>query len=334
MPVFVVMSLSASEISCSRQCAPAIVQQLQARKFETIEIDIRSLPTLWADDRALTEYPPQYQELHAQIAAADGIFILLPIYCFGPSGSAKAVIEITSAAFSGKPVAFVVGQGTPRSHLAVRDLMTSLSFDAGALCFPKTVDVMLEDFGAEREMSRELRVRLDNMIANFVVFAATAKLFREMTCQTDGDRGNDLHKPRVNHLNIMTRDLQHSLKFYSDTLGVRYLYNLGPRKAVTDLAGFEFFIEEVEQVRYPPSFHFGVRTTAPGVRALEAHLAQLGVRFVKGKGPAPGAHPGEDGVRWALYFEDPDGLLIEVYSPEWAAIEHGRAFVTGQHHPE
>ncbi|WP_315804869.1 MULTISPECIES: NAD(P)H-dependent oxidoreductase [unclassified Bradyrhizobium] len=328
MSSFVVMSLSASEVSCSRQCGPIIVSRLRERKCEVIEVDIRSLPAVWADNRQLDRYPSEYERLRVQISTSDGIVILLPIYCFGPSGSAKAVVEITSAAFAGKPVAFVVGQGSPRSHLAVRDLMTSLTFDAHAICFPRTVDVLPDDVSSDGEIKSEAGLRLEQMIGEFVVFAATAKLFREVVSDVSG--GNDLHTPRVNHLNIMTRHLPNAIKFYSETLGARHLYNLGPRKAVTDLAGFEFFIEEVEQVLYPPSFHFGVRTTAQGVRELEARLALLGVKFVKGNGPAPGAHAGEDGVRWALYFEDPDGLMIEVYSPELAAIEHGRSFAASQ----
>lgn len=42
---------------------------------------------------------------------------------------------------------------------------------------------------------------------------------------------------------------------------------------------------------------------------------------MKGNGPAPGAHLGVDRVRSAFYFEDPDGLMIEAYSPELAMIE-------------
>lgn len=39
----------------------------------------------------------------------------------------------------------------------------------------------------------------------------------------------------MNHVNILTRDLEASKAFYSDILGANYCYNLGPRKAVMSL---------------------------------------------------------------------------------------------------
>jgi catechol 2,3-dioxygenase-like lactoylglutathione lyase family enzyme len=131
----------------------------------------------------------------------------------------------------------------------------------------------------------------------------------------------DIQPFHVAHLNILTRDWRTSLAFYSRVFGARYLFHLGPRKVVTEINGFEFFLEEVEDFVVNPFFHFGFRTTTDGVYAFARRLEQLGVPMVKGNNPEPGPMTGPDGTRVALYLEDPDGWLIEVYSPEQLVLD-------------
>jgi catechol 2,3-dioxygenase-like lactoylglutathione lyase family enzyme len=123
------------------------------------------------------------------------------------------------------------------------------------------------------------------------------------------------------HINILSRDAATSLAFYQRVFDARYRFNLGPRKVVTEINGFEFFIEEVDEFVQNPFFHFGIRTTTEGVYAFADRLERLGVPMVKGNNPGPGPMVGPDGVRVALYVEDPDGWLIEVYSPEKQVLE-------------
>lgn len=125
----------------------------------------------------------------------------------------------------------------------------------------------------------------------------------------------------IAHINILTRDWKRSLEFYRAVFGARYLFHLGANKVVTELNGFEFFLEEVEEFAINPFFHFGIRTTSEGVHAFARRLERLGVPMVKGNNPAPGPIVGPDGVRVALYLEDPDGWLIEVYCPEKLVME-------------
>lgn len=125
----------------------------------------------------------------------------------------------------------------------------------------------------------------------------------------------------IAHLNILTRDLKRSLAFYSRVFGAEYRFNLGPTKIVTEIDGFELFLEEVEDLAVNPSFHFGFRTTTEGVHAFARRLEELGVPMVKGNNPEPGPMTGPDGTRVALYLEDPDGWLIEVYSPEKLVLD-------------
>jgi catechol 2,3-dioxygenase-like lactoylglutathione lyase family enzyme len=123
------------------------------------------------------------------------------------------------------------------------------------------------------------------------------------------------------HLNILCRDWRRSLDFYRRVFAARYLFHLGPTKVVTELRGFELFLEEVRQFTVNPLFHFGIRTTSEGVHAFARRLERLGVPMVRGNNPAPGPMTGPDGVRVALYLEDPDGWLIEVYSPEQRVLD-------------
>jgi catechol 2,3-dioxygenase-like lactoylglutathione lyase family enzyme len=148
---------------------------------------------------------------------------------------------------------------------------------------------------------------------------------------TDDVAAGDLPAPEpvgitpfhVSHINILTRDWRRSLAFYAQAFGARYQFHLGPRKVVTEIGGFEFFMEEVDEFVVNPFFHFGFRTTPDGVHAFARRLERLGIPMVAGNNPAPGPMTGPDGVRVALYIEDPDGWLIEVYSPEQLVIDSG-----------
>lgn len=131
----------------------------------------------------------------------------------------------------------------------------------------------------------------------------------------------DIAPFHIGHLNILTSDWRRSLAWYSRVLGARYMFHLGPRKVVTEINGFEFFLEQVDELAVPPLFHFGLRTTRDGVYAFAERLERLGVPMVKGNNPEPGPMVGPDGTRVALYLEDPDGWLIEVYAPEQLVLD-------------
>jgi catechol 2,3-dioxygenase-like lactoylglutathione lyase family enzyme len=184
-------------------------------------------------------------------------------------------------------------------------------------CYPHVL--VLRDNGETPDDDAALK----SWLTGFVTFAAAIKMWRSL--QDSSPSPDDLRRVPgllVNHLNVLATDLERSKDFYRRMLGARYCYNLGPKKAVLEINGFDLFIELTDSVSYPPGFHFGVRTDPAGVRALaERALADGNAKVVQGNGPAPGFHPGPDGVRTAVYFEDPDGLLIEVYSPEVEMVE-------------
>jgi catechol 2,3-dioxygenase-like lactoylglutathione lyase family enzyme len=119
----------------------------------------------------------------------------------------------------------------------------------------------------------------------------------------------------LNHLNITVANLERSINFYRDILGFEYVTNLGPSKVVLRYAGFDFFIEEVPgDIPRIPGFHFGLKTDRQGVFSFGDLLKEHGVPLVQGNNPSADVWALPDTGRAPLYFEDPDGWMIEVYS--------------------
>ena len=170
--------------------------------------------------------------------------------------------------------------------------------------------------------SHQPSVAVSDWLAGFSKFAAAVKMWRSLEGTTIACAREAGLAPQVSHINILTRDLGVSQAFYEQVLSARYCYNLGPRKIVMELNGFDFFIELNPTFSYPPGYHIGLRALPHDVQRIADKVATWpGINVVKGNGPAPGFHHGPDNVRTAVYFEDPDGLVIEVYSSEIEMIE-------------
>lgn len=166
----ILLSLSANPESLSRRAAGEFQRMLASAKVATDLIDIRSLPPIWVDGRDLGEYPKEYTQLSEAVAAASGVVIFMPIYCYTVSSPAKAISEVIGDALTRKPVAFVTAAGSLRSHLAVRDLMASMSFEQETICFPKTIQVTNEDFSSVKKLKKSAKGRLSVMAKEFPAF--------------------------------------------------------------------------------------------------------------------------------------------------------------------
>ena len=165
-----ILSLSANPESLSRRAAGEFQLMLDSAKVATDLIDIRSLPPIWVDGRSLEKYPNEYISLNESVVAASGIVIFLPIYCYTVSSPAKTISEIIGNALTRKPVAFVTAAGSIRSHLAVRDLMSSMSFEQETICFPKTVQITSEDFASDKKLGKSATDRLSKLATEFPAF--------------------------------------------------------------------------------------------------------------------------------------------------------------------
>lgn len=187
-----------------------------------------------------------------------------------------------------------------------------------AACFIYPHGLAITDAGVSTDTVK-------NWLAGFSKFAAAIKMWRSLEGVSIEAAALESQRPQLTHINILTRNLEASQAFYRDIFGAHYCYNLGPRKVVMELNGFDFFIEHNPDFVYPPGYHIGIRALPEDVKRIADKVAaDDNITLVKGNGPAPGYHHGPDNVRTAVYFEDPDGLVVEVYSTEIEMIETNR----------
>ena len=232
------------------------------------------------------------------------------------------------SALASKPIAVV----TSSSREGAGELVAALCIDHGAFCGPRPLGVGDEDVDEGGALRAAAAERVCSLIGDFVIFSRAIGYF-EMNCTQLEEQIEtasrqyeitlDAQPPdaflaglQVNHLNVMASNLEESLVFYSEVLGARYVSHLGPNKVATSVNGFELFIEEADRFDVDENLHLGVRTTRDGVLAFVTHLKRLGIPLVAGNSPLDRPHLAIDGERAAIYFRDPAGLLIEVYSPE------------------
>ena len=118
----------------------------------------------------------------------------------------------------------------------------------------------------------------------------------------------------VKHLNILPPDLPRAQRFYTEVMGFKYVVNLGPDKVVLDAGGFDFFLERSNEVHLNPKFHFGLKANLDDLLAFAEKLRLLGIPLTKGNNPEPTVYTMPGTERTAMYFQDPDGWEIEVYT--------------------
>ncbi|NJO31941.1 MAG: VOC family protein [Rhodospirillales bacterium] len=122
---------------------------------------------------------------------------------------------------------------------------------------------------------------------------------------------------RLNHLNLCARNLERTWAFYREVLGATYSYHLAPNKIVAKLGDFDLFLEQVSDWRpYHSSYHIGFVTSGDEVAAWATRLQQRGIDLVRGNNPSAELFRDPTCNRVALYFKDPDDLMIEIYSPD------------------
>jgi catechol 2,3-dioxygenase-like lactoylglutathione lyase family enzyme len=137
----------------------------------------------------------------------------------------------------------------------------------------------------------------------------------------------------VHHLALITADLQGTIRFYRDLLGMRLGLGMGSGTTkhyvfqLTERDALAFF--EWEGASPAPAKRPGVPTTAPrsfdhvafGVGSrddlftLRDRLAEAGVTV---EGPV------DHGFSWSIYFKDPNGIDLEV---AWSSVELLQPFI-------
>jgi catechol 2,3-dioxygenase-like lactoylglutathione lyase family enzyme len=117
----------------------------------------------------------------------------------------------------------------------------------------------------------------------------------------------------LDHLVLTVRDLQATLRFYVEGLGLRLetfgegrkALHFGIQKIDLDVAGYEFEPKAAHPT--PGSADLCFLTGRP-LAEIGARLASLGFAIIEGLVPRTGA----TGSLLSIYARDPDGNLIEI----------------------
>lgn len=169
-----VLSTSARPDSISRAAVPAVLARLRERKVEATVTEVLDLPPVWDCDA----YPPQYGRMWDAVAAADGVVVVSPVYCYSPAATTKTLQELLSGALQHKPVAVVMASATARSHLVPQQLASALALDASAHVLPGHVLLHAEDLQPDRALRPDPARRTVDLVDRFVAFVAACQLLR------------------------------------------------------------------------------------------------------------------------------------------------------------
>jgi catechol 2,3-dioxygenase len=136
---------------------------------------------------------------------------------------------------------------------------------------------------------------------------------------------------KIGHAHLKVRDLQHSVDFYTHFLGLHETERVGDVYAFLTTGTFhhEIALQQVgSNAPTPPAYSTGLyhvafevpdrRSFAQAYRALtEAGIAVATVDHF---------------ISWAMYFDDPDGNGLEIYSDS-RALPGGRSLWHGENAP-
>lgn len=126
-----------------------------------------------------------------------------------------------------------------------------------------------------------------------------------------------LHLNKVHHIAIICSDYQRSLDFYTNVLGMRVLaehYREGRQSYKTDLALGDYYVIELFSFPSPPSrlTHpeaTGLRHLAFEVDNIDESVRELDALKINHET----VRTDEYTSKRFLFFQDPDGLPIELY---------------------
>ena len=121
--------------------------------------------------------------LTTELAKADALLLVAPVYNYDLNAAAKNLIELTGSSWQGKAVGIVCTAGADRSYLAPLGFMNSLSIDYRCLVSPRYVYVTRADFDADNTLpvEGEIRRRLAILAKELPILAGAAAKIRELS---------------------------------------------------------------------------------------------------------------------------------------------------------
>jgi len=111
------------------------------------------------------------------------------------------------------------------------------------------------------------------------------------------------------NVTIMVSDMDRSIAFYRDVLGMKLLGNYGGEFAEIDAPGVRFGLHPGGKLPLKEhSRHMSIGLRVDDLDAAKKTLEERGVKFVKA--------PRDEGLRLA-YFTDPDGNPMYLVEVKW-----------------
>lgn len=148
----------------------------EARLFSLAEWD---LP---ACDGALCYKNEKTIALTAELAKAEALVLVSPVYNYDFNAAAKNLIELTGYSWKGKAVALVCTAGADRSYLAPLGFMNSLAVDYRCIVSPRYVYATRADFNADNTIpdDGEIRRRLLFLVKELEILGDAAARIRAL----------------------------------------------------------------------------------------------------------------------------------------------------------
>jgi catechol 2,3-dioxygenase-like lactoylglutathione lyase family enzyme len=120
---------------------------------------------------------------------------------------------------------------------------------------------------------------------------------------------------RIDHVELFVRDMERSIRWYVEVLGLRELYRWEPAPVMIGAGGTMLALFPADETALPPRPAddasllrprvIAWRTDRSGFQAAQAHLKSLDIAFI---GPV------DHDISWSIYFDDPDGHALEITS--------------------
>jgi methylmalonyl-CoA/ethylmalonyl-CoA epimerase len=120
----------------------------------------------------------------------------------------------------------------------------------------------------------------------------------------------DLSGATIGQASVNVHDVEKAVAFYRDALGMRFLFQAGPKMAFFDCGGMRLMlaVPEKPEFDHPSSvFYFKVAD----ILAVAATLESRGVKF-EGAPHLIAAMPDHD--LWMAFFRDTEGNLLALMS--------------------
>ena len=109
---------------------------------------------------------------------------------------------------------------------------------------------------------------------------------------------------KIKQMALAVSDLEASVDFYENKLGLPLLFRAPPQMAFFDINGIRLMLSEAEDVpRGGPIVYFSVEN----IDAAYKDLGAAGVNCVR---EPLLTHKTEDGELWLAFFKDPDGHTL------------------------